>query len=437
MIFKLTGFRKGEHSVKTEIIAGITIFVTMCYILAVNPVILGLSGMPKEAVFTATAITAALATILMACAGKLPFALAPSMALNAFFTFTICKQLGHSWQSGLTITLIVGVLYTILILFNLHKHILAAIPISLQQGISVGVGTFIAFVGLQNAGILVDNHSTLVQLGDMNSKTIVAFLGIILSGVFMARNIKGGLFISIVICTLVGIPLGVTTLPENFHVLSLPASISETFCVFDFSNVFHFDVIILIFILLFVSIFDTVGTLVGLASKTGNVDEKGNVKNLKGALLSTSVSIIFGGAVGTSPVTTFAESTAGIAAGGKTGLTSLTVGIMFILSLFLSGLFLIIPLAATTGALVMVGVMMMSTAKNIVFDDYTEALPAYVTIIMIPLSYSIGDGVMMGILTYVFVKLLSGRVRHTNVAMYVLAALILLKFVLEAFDKSF
>lgn len=431
LLYRLTGFQKGKHSVKTEMIAGSTIFITMCYILAINPAILSLTGMPRAGVFTATAVTAAFATILMAFLGKLPFALAPGMGVNAFFTYTICKQLGYTWQIGLTITLIVGAIYTLLVLFNIHKYILSAIPRNLQLGISVGVGTFIAFVGLQNAEILIDNKSTLIELGTMGSKTIVAFIGIVLSGVFVAKNIKGGLFLSIIICTLLGIPLGVTTLPENFSVVSMPGSLNEICCAFDFSKIFDPDVLILIFILLFVCLFDTVGTLVGVANKTGNIDEKGNVVNLRGALLSNAISIIFGAGVGTSSITTFAESTTGIAAGGRTGITSLTVGILFLVSLFFSNIFLLIPLAATTGALVMVGVMLMASVKDIDFDNFTEALPAYVTMIMIPLSYSIGDGVMMGILTYVFVKAFSGKFRETNVAMYILAALIIMKFALE------
>lgn len=429
-IYKAVGFKKGEHNIKTEFIAGLTTFVTMSYILAVNPAILSESGMSKGAVFTATALTSALATILMAFWGKLPFAQAPGMAINAFFTFTIVKQLGYTWQTALTIMLVVGIIYTLIVLFNIQKYIVKAIPINLRYAISVAVGLFITFIGLQNSELIVDNEFTLIQFGTVKAKTVIAFVGIILSGVFVYKNIKGGLFISIIVCTIIGLFFGETNIPENFSLFAWPASVKETAFAFDFTNLLNTDVIIVIFTVLFICIFDTMGALLGMAAKTGNADKDGNVKNLRGALLSDSVSSIVGASIGTSAVTTFAESASGIAEGGKSGLTSLFIGILFIVSLLFSSIFLLIPIAATTGSLVIVGVLMINEIKKINFDDMTEALPAFLTIIMIPLTYSIGDGIMIGILSYVLIKTISGRFKETNIAMYILGALILLKFLL-------
>lgn len=430
-LWRLTGFDPSRNSLKTEIIAGMTTFIAMSYILAVNPSILGESGMPKGAVFTATALTSALTTILMAVFGKNPFAQAPGMSINAYFTYTLVKQLGYTWQSALTIMFLVGILFTIVICLNIHRYILQALPMDLRRAITIGVGLFITFIGLQNSGIIVADKETLVQLGDVSATTIVAFSGILLSAVFMSKRIKGGLFLSIIICTLIGIPLGVTELPDKFRLLSMPRSISETFCAFDFSNIFETGTITVVLTLLFICIFDTMGTLLGLAVKSGMEDEKGNIRCLKGALLSDAIGTTFGAMVGTSSVTTFSESAAGVAEGGRTGVTGLTVGGLFLLALFISPVFLMIPMAATTGSLVMVGVLIIRDVAEIDFSDMTEALPTYITLIMIPLTYSIGEGVMLGLLSYVLVKIISGRFRETNLAMNILALLIALKFALN------
>ncbi len=436
-ILKYTGFNPEQHKAKIEIIAGFTTFITMCYILAINPAILGESGMDKGAVFTATAITTAFATILMGLLGRLPFAQAPGMGLNSYFTYTIVEQLGYSWQTALTITFIVGILYTLIVVFNIQKYILKAIPINLRYSISVGVGLFIAFIGLRNAGIIVDSPSTLVEMGYASNKSIIAFLGIILSGFFLFKKIKGGLFISIIICTIVGIPFGITQIPDNFSVISLPSSVKSTFCAFDFSNILDTDILIVILTVLFICLLDTMGTLLGLASKTGKTDANGEIERMRGALLSDSIATTFGAMIGCSAVTTFTESASGIAEGGKSGLTSIVTGVLFLLALFFSNILLIIPLEATTGSLVIVGVLMISEINKIEMKDITEALPSFITIISIPLTYSIGGGIMLGILTYAFIKIVTFKIKEVNIAMYVIATLILIKFYLDSIDAGY
>lgn len=430
-IERLTGFDPKTHSYKTELLAGLTTFITMSYILAVNPAILSQSGMPKTAVFTATALTSAFTTILMSIFGKNPFAQAPGMAINAYFTYTLVKQMGYSWQTALTIMFLAGILFIIVICIDLHKFILKAIPLNLRKAITIGVGLFITFIGLQNADIVVLNNDTLVQLGTPSAKTIVAFIGIILSAVFLSKNIKGGLFLSIAICTIIGIPLGVTTIPDDFHVISMPHSIKETFSAFDFTHILEPGVIVVILTLLFVCIFDTMGTLIGLASKSGMEDKDGNIHHLKGSLLSDAIGTTFGAMVGTSSVTTFSESASGIAEGGRTGVAGITIGVLFLVALFASPIFLLIPMAATTGSLVMVGVLIIRDIVEIDFSDITDVMPVFITMVMIPFTYSIGEGVILGILSYVLVKLAAGRFKETNLAMYILGILIIAKYALS------
>ncbi|MDR1114784.1 MAG: NCS2 family permease [Tannerella sp.] len=428
MIRKLTGFDKRTMSVRTEIIAGVTIFLTMSYILAVNPAILGTTGMDRGAVFTATALASAVATILLALMAKLPFAQAPSMALNAFFAFTLVQGMGYSWETALTAMFVEGLIFILITFLNIREMILNAIPMSLRYAISAGIGMFIAFIGLKNAGIIVANPATFVSLGDFTPASLLAMAGILLSGVMIAKKIKGALFYSILICTVIGIPAGVTQIPEGFLPVSMPQSLTPTFLKFDFTEFFTLDMAIIIFTLLFMNIFDTIGTLVGLASKSDLMDEQGNIPRVKQAMMSDAIGTTVGAMLGTSTITTYVESASGIAEGGRSGLTALVTGIFFLIALFFSPVFLLIPGAATTGALVLVGVFMMDTIRKIRIDDITEALPAFTTILMMVFTYSIADGMMLGLLCYVLVKLFGGKHREISPAMYILAAFFVLNY---------
>jgi adenine/guanine/hypoxanthine permease len=424
-LFKLT---QNKTSVKTEVVAGITTFMTMAYILAVNPTILSETGMDKNALFTATAVASIVATLVMALIANLPFALAPGMGLNAFFAFTVCLGMGFSWQFALTAVFIEGIIFLILTAFNIRELIVNAIPLNLKHAVSAGIGLFIAFIGMQGSGLIVNNDATLVGLGDMSSPTVlVTLFGLLLTGVLLALRVKGALLIGIFASTVLGIPLGVTHLPQG-HILSLPPSIAPIAFKFDFSKLFSLDMVIILFTFLFVDMFDTVGTLVGVSSKANMLDDEGRVPRVKQALFADAVGTTFGAMLGTSTVTTYVESASGVAEGGRTGLTSLTVAGMFFLALFLAPLFLMVPGAATAPALILVGSFMMSPILKIDFNDYTESIPAFLTIIMMPLTYSIAEGIVFGMLSYVLLKVLSGKFKDVSVIMYVLAVLFVLKF---------
>ena len=424
-LFKLT---ENKTSVKTEVVAGITTFMTMAYILAVNPSILSATGMDKNALFTATAVASIIATLVMALIANLPFALAPGMGLNAFFAFTVCLGMGFSWQFALTAVFIEGIIFLVLTAFNIRELIVNAIPLNLKHAVSAGIGLFIAFIGMQGSGLIVNNDATLVGLGDMSSPTVlVTLFGLLLTGVLLALRVKGALLIGIFASTLLGIPLGVTHLPEG-NVLSLPPSIAPIAFKFDFSQLFSLNMVIILFTFLFVDMFDTVGTLVGVSSKANMLDSEGHVPRVKQALFADAVGTTVGAMLGTSTVTTYVESASGVAEGGRTGLTSLTVAGMFFLALFLAPLFLMVPGAATAPALILVGSFMMSPILKINFDDYTESIPAFLTIIMMPLTYSIAEGIVFGMLSYVLLKVLSGKFKDVSVIMYVLAVLFVLKF---------
>lgn len=429
ILYKLLGFDSNTMKTKTEIVAGITTFFTMSYILAVNPMILGTTGMDKAAVFTATAISSAIATILLAVMAKLPFALAPSMGINAFFAFTLCQAMGFSWQQALTILVIEGFLFIFITFFNVREMILNNIPRNLRYAISVGIGMFISFIGLKNAGIVVANPSTYVGLGKFTPTAILGAISIISSGVLMARKVKGALFISIIATTLVGIPLGVTQIPSGWLPVSAPNSIAPVFCQFDFPGLLNFKTFVIIFSLLLVNIFDTVGTLLGLADKVGITRPDGTIPRVKEAMLSDAIGTTCSSFLGSSAITTYVESASGMAEGGRSGLTSFTVGILFLVSLFLSPLFLLIPSAATSGALVMVGVLMIGAIKNIELNDLSEAFPAFITMITIVLCYSISDGICLGILAYVVIKLGTWRIREISPTLIVLSILFILNFV--------
>lgn len=429
MLEKLFNLKANQTNARTEIVAGITTFMTMAYILAVNPEILSATGMDKGAVFSATAISAIIATTVMALVARLPFALAPGMGLNAFFAFTVVLGMGYSWQFALTAVFLEGIIFIILTAFNIRELIVNSIPLNLKHAVSAGIGLFIAFIGLKNAGIIIDNPSTLVSLGDMrNSEVIVALTGILVTGIMLARNIKGAILIGILISTLTGVIMGITILPDNYKFISTPPSLTPILFKFDFAQILTIDMIIVLFTFLFVDMFDTVGTLVGVASKANMIDKKGHVPRVKQALFADAIGTFCGSILGTSTVTTYVESAAGVAEGGRTGLTALATAGMFALSLLFAPVFIMIPEAATAPALFIVGLFMLSPIMKINLDDFTEAIPAFLTIIMMPLTFSIADGIVFGMLAYVSLKLLSGRYKEITPMMYIIAILFLIKF---------
>lgn len=424
----ILGFNPEKHSVRTEFIAGVTTFLTMSYILAVNPDILAAAGMDKGAVFTATALSSAVATLLIAFLAKLPFAQAPSMGINAFFAFTLVQGMGYSWQTALAAVFVEGIVFILLTAFNIREKIVDCIPYNLRYAISAGIGMFIAFIGLKNAGIIVSHPATLVALGPFTPIFLLGILGIILSAALVVRKVRGALFYSIAICTIVGIPLGVTAIPEEFAPISSPQSLSPTFLQMDFAPLLSFDMAMTIFALVFMDIFNTIGTLIGAAAKTEMMDEKGNVKNIKQAMMADAIGTSLGAILGTSTVTTYVESGSGIAEGGRTGLTALVTGSFFLLALFLSPLFLLVPGAATTGALVMVGVFMLGSISMIDLSDLSETFPVFITLLTMVLTYSIAEGMALGMLAFVFVKLLSGQYRSISLPLYILAVLFILRY---------
>ena len=416
-------------NVKTEVVAGITSFMTMAYILIVNPLTLSEAGMDFGGVFTATAVSAVIATLVMAFYANYPFVLAPGMGLNAFFAYSVVLGMGYSWEFALTAVFLEGIIFILLSFFNVREAIVKAIPMSLKNAVSVGIGLFIAFIGLVNAGI-VGEGGAILELGKMTSgNAIVAVVGIIITGVLLIKNVKGALLIGILASTIISLPLGVTTLPEGLRFFSLPPSLSTVAFKLDFSNIFTIDMVIILFTFLFVDMFDTIGTLVGVASKAEMLDEDGNLPKVKEALLADAIGTTVGALLGTSTVTTYVESASGVAEGGRTGLTALSAAGMFAISLFLSPLFIMIPSAATAPALILVGLFMLSPIKKIDLDDFTEAIPAFLTIIMMPLAYSIADGIAFGMISYVLLKLLSGKAKQVSPVMYILAILFIVKFI--------
>jgi len=429
MLDKFFKISENKSTLKTEIVAGITTFMTMVYILAVNPGILSAAGMDKDAVFTATALSAVIATLVMALVAKLPFALAPGMGLNAFFAFTVVLGMGYSWEFALTAVFLEGIIFILLTAFNIRELIVNSIPLNLKHAVSVGIGLFIAFIGLKGTGLIVDNPATLVSLGSMKEPAVlVGLAGVLIIGVLLTKKIKGAILIGILASTILGLFVGVTVIPEDFTLVSLPPSIEPIFFKFDFSQIFTIDMLIVLFTFLFVDMFDTVGTLVGVSSKSGMLDKDGKVPRVKQALFADSIGTFIGAILGTSTVTTYVESAAGVAEGGKTGMTALTVAAMFALSLFFAPLFMIIPAAATAPALIIVGLFMISPIMKIDLTDYTEAIPAFFTIIMMPLTYSIAEGIVFGMLSYVLLKLLTGRFKEIKPIMIIIAILFIIKF---------
>ena len=369
MLKKLFGFDSTKTTIRTEIVAGITTFLTMSYILAVNPTIFGeLDGMPVGSVFTSTALAAIVGCLAMAFVGKLPFGLAPGMGLNAFFVYSVCMGMGYSWQFALTAVLIEGLIFIVLTLTNLREAIVNAIPMSLRNAIGAGIGLFIAFIGLKSAGVVVADGATLVALGDVTSgSALLAFIGLVITGFMYSRNVPGAILLGIIITMVIGIPLGVT---EFKGIVSAPESIAPIFCQFEFDKIFSVDMLVVVFTFFFIDMFDTVGTLVGVCTKAKMMDENGNIYRVKQAFMADSIATTAGALLGTSTTTTYVESAAGVAQGGRSGLTALVVGGCFVIAMFFSPLFLSIPSAATAPALIIVGLLMVEQIKNIDFDDF-------------------------------------------------------------------
>ncbi|MDY0235000.1 MAG: NCS2 family permease [Gudongella sp.] len=427
-------FKLKEHgtNVKTEILAGITTFMTMAYILAVNPGILSATGMDAGGVFTATVLASLLATLIMALYANYPFALAPGMGLNAFFAFyVVLGPLGKTWQFALTAVLIEGIIFILLSFVKAREAIFDSIPMNLKHAVSVGIGLFISFIGLSGAGVVVPGDGTIVSLGNVvSAPVLVALLGIIITGYMLAKKINGAILFGIIATTIIGIPFGVTMVPEGFKILSLPPSIKDVaFQFVGFEEIFSWEMLVVVFTFLFVDIFDTVGTLAGVSSKAGMLDENGKLPRVGKALMADAIGTVAGAFLGTSTVTTYVESSAGVAGGGRTGLTSLATAGMFALALFFAPLFTMIPAAATAPALVIVGLFMMSPISKIDFTDYTEAIPAFLTIVIMPFAYSIADGIVFGMVSYVLLKLLTGRTKEVSKVMWILAVLFVLKFI--------
>ena len=426
---KFFGFNSKEHKVKTEVMAGITTFFTMAYILAVNPAILAATGMNEGAVFTVTVIISALATLLMALYAKLPFALAPGMGLNAFFAYTICVSMGYSWQMALTAVLMEGILFILLTLTNLREKIVYSIPRSLHVAIGAGIGLFILFLGMQNGNLVVRNEATMVALGNITSGPgLLCCIGLLITATLMYKKVPGAMLYGIVLTTLLGIPMGVT---EYKGIFSLPPNPEPIMFKFDVSFFGTMDFWIVMFTLLFVDMFDTIGTLLGVGQHVGMVDKKtGKMPWMKKAFMVDAIATTTGAMMGSSTVTTFTESTSGIAAGGRTGLTSFTVACCFALSLFLSPLFLSMPGAATGPVLILVGAMMLSGISKIDFSNYSESIPSIICITIMAFSCSIADGIALGLICYVGIKLLSGEYKKVSIATYILTALFILKFII-------
>ena len=432
MIEKLFKLKTHKTNVRTEIVAGIITFLTMSYILIVNPSILGATGMDKAALFTTTALATIVGTLLMALLANLPIAQGPGMGLNNFFAFTVVLTMGYSWQFALTAVFIEGLIFILLTFFNVRELIVNSIPQSLKDAIPVGIGLFITLIGMQNAGIIVGNPNTLVSLGDLSNHNVwIAVIGLIVTGILFVKNIHGAILIGIVIATVASIIMGDVHIPEG-SLISMPPSIAPIFCQFEWKQVFTFDMLIVVFTFLFVNLFDTVGTLIGVASKAGLIDSKGNFPQVKKALFADALGTTCGAVLGTSTVTSYIESASGVASGGKTGLTAVSTAFMFFIALFLAPVFLMVPAAATAPALIIVGLFMISAVVKIDFSDMTESLPAFLTIVIMPFSYSIAQGIVFGFLSYVFMKVFTGQAKKVSVTVFVIAFLFLVKMVMNA-----
>ena len=427
-LFKLS---ENNTNVKTEVLAGITTFMTMAYILVVNPMILGETGMDKGAVFTATALVSFIGSAAMALLANYPIALSPGMGLNAFFAYTVVLGMGYSWQFALCAVFIEGVIFIILSLTNIREKIIDCIPTVLKHAITGGIGFFIAFIGLINAGI-VKQGGAILEVGNLKSPLVLlAIFGLILSAILLAKNVKGAFLISILVTSALGMIVNIVGLPSG--IVSSAPSLKPVFMQFmdvEQSKIFSVDMIIIVFTFLFVNLFDTVGCLVGLATKAGMLDENGKLPRAKDALLADAIGTTTAGVLGTSTVVSYIESASGIAEGGRTGLTALTTGLLFLISLFFAPIFTAIPAQATASVLILVGVMMASSLLHINFNDFTDAVPAFLTVAIMPFTYSIADGIMFGIISYAIIKLATKRTKEVPTALFVLAILFIAKFAL-------
>lgn len=430
MLEKLFGFISSKHNIKTEVMAGITTFLTMAYILAVNPSIfsnLASQGMDTQAVFTSTALAAIVGTLVMAIYAKKPFGLAPGMGLNAFFVFTVCLGMGFTWQFALTAILIEGFLFVVLTMTGIRTLIVDAIPANLKRAIGGGIGLFIAFIGLKNAGIIVENPATLVSIGKVTEGTaLLGVIGIVITSVLLIKKVPGALLVGILVTAIIGIPLGIT----NFSgIVDTPPSVAPIFCKFEFHNIFTMNMLVVVFTFLFIDMFDTMGTLVGVCTKAGMMQKDGRIPGLNKAFMADAIATMTGACLGASTTTTYVESASGVAQGGRTGLTAFVTAMCFIVALFFAPVFLAIPAAATTPVLVIVGLFMLSPIIEIDLDDYADSIPAFITIIMMPLAYSISDGILCGVISYVVINILCLNWKRLNPTLYVLAVLFVLKFI--------
>lgn len=427
MLSKLFGFDPKLSTIRTEVMAGLTTFLTMAYILAVNPNILSETGMDKGAVFTTTVVISAIATMFMGLYAKMPLALAPGMGLNAFFAYTVCMIMGYTWQFALTAVFLEGLLFLLLTVTNLREKIVEVIPKTLKNAIGAGIGLYIAFIGLKSAGIIVDNPATLVSLGDITSGApLLGLIGIVITAVMLVFNVKGALLWGIVLTALIGIPMSVTKFDGVF---SVPPAIDPIFLKFEWAHVFTKEMAIIVFTFLFVDLFDCIGTVIGVTERAGMVKD-GKIPRLKEIFMTDSLATTLGAIMGTSTVAVYVESAAGVNEGGRSGLTAFVTGVCFLVALFFAPLFLAIPAAATAPVLVLVGLMMMGAVVKIDFNNYAESVPAFICVIMMPLTYSISDGIVLGHLSYIFINLCSGNYRKITMGMYVLAAFFLLKFLM-------
>jgi len=431
---KAFGFDASKNTVRTEIVAGITTFLTMAYILAVNPSIFSALDMPGGAVFTATTVAALFATLVMAFYAKKPFALAPGMGLNAFFVYTVCLTMGYSWQFALTAVFIEGIIFIILSATKVRSLILNAIPTSLKYAIGAGIGLFIAFIGLQNAGIIVNNDATLVSLGDLTKgSALLAVIGIVISGTLTMLHVRGGMLIGILSTAIIGLfikdPATGMALTHFGGIVSMPDSVEPIFCKFEWHNVLSLDMLVVVFTFLFIDMFDTMGTVIGVSQKAGFVDEKGNIDGIDKVFMADALGTVAGACLGTSTTTTYVESSAGVGSGGRTGLTAFSCAVCFALALFFSPVFLAIPAAATAPALILVGMLMMQPVTKIDWLNYRESIPAFLTVILMPTAYSISDGILLGVISYVVLYALSGKFKQITPTMWVLAVLFILKYI--------
>ena len=427
LLSPLFGFDPKQHSVRTEMLAGLTTFLTMAYMLALVPNILGATGMDKGALFTTVIISSVFATLVMALYAKLPFVLGPGIGLSSFFAYTVCITLGYSWQFALTAVFLEGIIFILLTISNLREKIVRAIPDTIQKAIGAGIGLFIAFLGLQNSGIVVNHDVTLVTLGDITQgPALLGLIGLLITGALLVYKVQGGLLLGIVATTLIGIPLGVT----NFNgVFDTPPSIEPIFMQFNFEQIFTKDMAIVVFTFLFIDMFDTIGTLVGVSMKAGLMKD-GKMTKMKKAFMADALGTTAGAMLGSCTITTFVESSSGVGVGGRTGLTSFTAAMCFLLSLFLAPFFLAVPGAATAPVLILVGLMMLSAVKDIDFEDYTEAIPAFICILFMPTTYSISEGIVLGVISYVLIHLVCGKHKSVPFATILLAIIFVLKYIL-------